>query len=169
MMSNVLNQYICVYCFYMLYRMDSQSQGGSKMDISQGSQSGRGKNKRFWTKDEEWALVNGLLELSADPGWKAEGNFKSGYQVKLESMLNEKFPTCGLKAYPHIDSKTKWFRDKYNVITEMLRTSGFSWDDTTKTIKCERQSYEDFCKVCPIISSTLVKVLLSHLLCIYHL
>ena len=139
------------------------------MDISQGSQSGRGKNKRFWTKDEEWALVNGLLELSADPVWKAEGNFKSGYQVKLESMLNEKFPTCGLKAYPHIDSKTKWFRDKYNVITEMLRTSGFSWDDTTKTIKCERQSYEDFCKVCPIISSTLVKVLLSHLLCIYHL
>ena len=137
--------------------MDSQSQGGSKMDISQGSQSGRGKNKRFWTKDEEWALVNGLLELSADPVWKAEGNFKSGYQVKLESMLNEKFPTSGLKAYPHIDSKTKWFRNKYNVITEMLRTSNFSWDDTTETIKCERLSYEDFCKVCPTISSTLVK------------
>ena len=123
------------------------SQGGSKMDISQGSQSGRGKNKRFWIRDEEWALVHGLLELSADPLWKAEGNFKGGFLVKLDSMLNEKFPNCGLKAYPHIDSKTKWFRDKYNVITEMLRTSGFSWDDTTKIIKCERQSYEDFCKV----------------------
>ncbi|KAJ8443436.1 hypothetical protein Cgig2_026223 [Carnegiea gigantea] len=35
------------------------------------------ENKRFWTKENEWALVHGLLELSADPQWKAEGNFKS--------------------------------------------------------------------------------------------
>jgi len=186
------------------------SQGGSRMDVSQGSQIGKGKNKRFWTKEEEWALINGLLELSvdpqwkvegnfksgylvkleemmntkcpgsglkayphidsktkwfrdkynvlvelingllelsADPQWKVEGNFKSGYLVKLEEMLNAKCPGSGLKAYPHIDSKTKWFRDKYNVLVEMFRTSGFTWDDTTKMIKCERQSYDDFCKV----------------------
>ncbi|KAJ8428910.1 hypothetical protein Cgig2_011652 [Carnegiea gigantea] len=90
--------------------MDSQSQGGSKMDISQGSQCGRGKNKCFWTRDEEWAFVHGLLELSVDPLWKAERNFKGEFFVKLERMLNEKFSSCGLKAYPHIDSKTKWFR-----------------------------------------------------------
>ncbi|KAJ8441778.1 hypothetical protein Cgig2_009024 [Carnegiea gigantea] len=41
---------------------------------------------------------------------------------------------------------TKWFRDKYNVLMEMLRTSIFTWDDTTKMIKCERQSYDDFWK-----------------------
>ncbi|KAJ8452078.1 hypothetical protein Cgig2_016659 [Carnegiea gigantea] len=35
-------------------------------------------------------------------------------------------------------------RDKYNVLMEMFRTSGFTWDDTTKMIKCERQSYDDF-------------------------
>ena len=29
----------------------------------------------------------------------------------------------------------------------MFRTCGFSWDDTTKTIKCERQFYDYFCKV----------------------
>ena len=61
--------------------------------------------------------------------------------------MNAKCPGSGLKANPHIDSKTKWFRDKYNVLNEMFRTSGFSWDDTTKMIKCERQSYDDFCKV----------------------
>ncbi|KAJ8426119.1 LOW QUALITY PROTEIN: hypothetical protein Cgig2_005764 [Carnegiea gigantea] len=121
--------------------MDSQSQGENKMDISQGSQSGREKNEHFWTRDEE----NGLLfMLSANPLWKAKGNFKGWVLVKLESMLNEKFPSRGLKAYPHIDLKIK---DKDNVIIEMLRTSRFSWDDTTKMMKCERQSYEYFCKV----------------------
>ncbi|KAJ8420120.1 hypothetical protein Cgig2_033724 [Carnegiea gigantea] len=122
------------------------SQGGSRMDVSQSSQIGKGRNKRFWTKEEEWALVHGLLELSADPQWKTEGNFKGGYLVKLEKMMTAKCPGSGLKAYPHIDSKTKWFRDKYNVLMEMFRTSGFTWDDTTKMIKCERQCYDDFCK-----------------------
>ncbi|KAJ8431931.1 hypothetical protein Cgig2_023740 [Carnegiea gigantea] len=87
--------------------------------------------------EEEWALVHGLLELSTDPQWKAEGNFKGGYLVKLEEMMTIKCPGSDLKAYPHIDSKTKWFRDKYNVLMEMFRTSGFTWDDTTKMINCE--------------------------------
>jgi len=123
------------------------SQDGSRMEQSQNSQLRKGKNKRFWTKEEEWALIHSLLELRADPQYKAEGGFKTGYLVKLESMMNAKYPGSGLKANPHIDSKTKWFRDKYNVLNEMFRTSGFSWDDTTKMIKCERQSYDDFCKV----------------------
>ena len=62
-------------------------------------------------------------------------------------MLNEKFSSCGLNAYPHINSKTKWFRHKYNVITKMLRTSEYSWNDTIKMIKCERQLYKDICGV----------------------
>ncbi|KAJ8433704.1 LOW QUALITY PROTEIN: hypothetical protein Cgig2_020639 [Carnegiea gigantea] len=81
----------------------------SKTYIIQGSQSGKGKNKHFWTRDEEWAIVHGSLELSVDPLWKPEGNFN---MVKLESMVNEKFLGCGLNAYPHIDAKTKWFTHK---------------------------------------------------------
>ena len=139
-------------------RMDisQNSQGGNTIEVSQNPQLGKGRNKRFWTKEEEWALVHGLLELSADPQWKAEGNFKSGYLVKLESIMNAKFSGCGLKANPHIDSKTKWFRDKYNVLSEMFRTSGFGWDDETKMIKCERQSYDEFCKVNSLMMSTLL-------------
>ncbi|XP_057247442.1 uncharacterized protein LOC130589851 [Beta vulgaris subsp. vulgaris] len=65
-------------------------------------------------------------------------------------MLNTKFPGCGLKAVPHIESKSKWFKDKYAVVFEMLnKTSGFQWDDQTKMIKCERQAYDDFCKTHP--------------------
>ncbi|KAL2906368.1 Chromosomal replication initiator protein DnaA [Bienertia sinuspersici] len=101
----------------------------SRMDVGQSAQSGRGKNKRSWTKLEEECLINGLLEMSVDPSWKADGSFKGGFKNKLEEKMNEKFPGCGLKAVPHIEFKIKWFKDKYNVLTEMFHTSGFSWDN----------------------------------------
>lgn len=120
-----------------------------RMDAnSQSSTGGRGKNKRFWKKEEEECLIDSLLELCADQQWKGEGGFKNGYLNQLELMLNTKYPGCGLKVVPHIESKFKWFKDKYAIVSEMLnKTSGFQWDDQTKMIKCERQSYEDFCKV----------------------
>lgn len=115
---------------------------------NQGLIGGRGKNKRFWKKEEEEALIDCLLELSGDQQWKGEGGFKNGYLNQLELMLNTKFPGSRLKVVPHIESKSKWFKDKYAVVFEMLnKTSGFQWDDQTKTIKCERQAYDDFCKV----------------------
>ncbi|KAL2900910.1 Polyphosphate:ADP phosphotransferase [Bienertia sinuspersici] len=82
--------------------------------------------------------------MSANPSWKADGSFKGGFKNKLEEKMNEKFPGCGLKVVPHIESKIEWFKDKYNVLTEMFRTSGFSWDNEKHMIICERQSYEDF-------------------------
>ncbi|KAK9688648.1 hypothetical protein RND81_09G000800 [Saponaria officinalis] len=99
---------------------------------SQSSFGGRGKNKRFWKKEEEEALIDCLLVLSADPQWKGEGVFKNGYSSQLEQMLNTKFP------------------DKYAIVSELVnKTSGFQWDDQSKMIKCERQAYEDFCKTHP--------------------
>uniref|UniRef100_A0A803KYZ9 Myb/SANT-like domain-containing protein n=1 Tax=Chenopodium quinoa TaxID=63459 RepID=A0A803KYZ9_CHEQI len=73
----------------------------------QSSQSGRGKNKGFWKKEEEEALIDCLLELSCDQQWKGGGGFRNGYLNQLELMLNTKFPGCGLKAIPHIESKFK--------------------------------------------------------------
>ncbi|KAK1381065.1 hypothetical protein POM88_027809 [Heracleum sosnowskyi] len=81
---------------------------------------GRGKNKRFWKKDEEEALIDFLLDMSVDRQWKGEGGFKNGYLNHLEVQMNNKFPNSGLKALPHIDSKVKWFKDKYVVISEMI-------------------------------------------------
>ncbi|KAL2945482.1 Patatin-like phospholipase domain-containing protein 5 [Bienertia sinuspersici] len=110
------------------------------------SQGGRGKNKRFWKKEEEEALIDCSLELSCDQQWKG-GGFKNGYLNKLELMLNTKFPGCDIKAIPHIESKFKWFKDKYPIVSEMVnKTSGFQLDEKTSTIQCERQAYDDFCK-----------------------
>ncbi|KAL2902156.1 DNA polymerase epsilon subunit B, partial [Bienertia sinuspersici] len=80
----------------------------------QNFQSRRGKNKRFWKKEDEKALINCLLELTI----------------------------------PHIESKFKWFKDKYTVVSDMVnKTSGFQWDVDNKMIKCERQPYEDFSRI----------------------
>ncbi|KAL2942839.1 Apolipophorin-3 [Bienertia sinuspersici] len=63
-------------------------------------------------------------------------------------MLNNKLLDCGLKANPHIESKFKCFKDKYTVVSKMVnKTLGFQWDDNNKMIKCERQAYDDFCKL----------------------
>lgn len=95
-------------------------------------------------------MIDCLLELSCDQQWKGEGGFRNGYLNHLELMLNNKFPGCGLKAIPHIESKFKWFKDKYAIVAEMVnKTSGFQWDEETSTIQCERQAYDDFCKTHP--------------------
>lgn len=127
-----------MYDLLILFRMDANSRS---------STIGRGKNKRFWKKAEEEALIDCLLDLSADRQWKGDGGFKNGYLNRLEEKLNTKFPGCDLKAMPHIESKLKWFKDKYAVVSEMVnKTSGFQWNDQTKMIQCEKQAYDDFCK-----------------------
>ncbi|KAL2894374.1 Prolipoprotein diacylglyceryl transferase [Bienertia sinuspersici] len=123
------------------------------MDVGQSAQSGRGKNKRSWTKLEKECLINDLLEMSVDPSWKADGSFKGGFKNKLEEKMNEIFLGRGLKAVLHIESKIKWFTDKYNVLTKMFCKSGFLWDNEKYMIICERQSYEDVCRLAIIFGA----------------
>lgn len=55
----------------------------------------------------------------------ADNGFKTGTFIHFEKVLNQKLPNCGLKAFPHTDSKiTKW-KKQYGLIFDMLNTSGF--------------------------------------------
>ena len=102
------------------------------MDESSASGGGRGKNKRFWTAQEDKALVEALSELAVDPHWRCENGFRSGYMVHLEELIGKALPGCGLKALPHIDSRLKTLVAKFRAISQMLNTSGFVWDDEKK-------------------------------------
>ncbi|KAF8679083.1 hypothetical protein HU200_045841 [Digitaria exilis] len=79
---------------------------------------GRGRNKRKWTADEDEELVKALCEVSADPIYKVEGRgFKNCYSQGIERILSQKLPG-----------------------------RGFSWDGARKTIQCEKQRYDEYCR-----------------------
>ncbi|KAL6537677.1 hypothetical protein OROHE_012304 [Orobanche hederae] len=122
--------------------------GGSRSGSGNGTGKGR-SNKRFWTTDEDKALVGALHELSIDPNWKCENGFRNGYMVRLEELIGKAAPGCGLKAVPQIDSRLKTLVGKYRAILQMLGTSGFKWDDERHMISVERSVYDEYCKSHP--------------------
>ena len=46
-------------------------------------------------------------------------------------------PETDLRGTLHIESKIKTWKKHYNSLSDMLNTSGFGWNDTTKTIEVE--------------------------------
>ncbi|KAG6502967.1 hypothetical protein ZIOFF_035256 [Zingiber officinale] len=87
--------------------------------------------KRLWTKQEDAALVDCLVELSKDSAWKSENGFRTGYLVHLEKLMAAKLPSSNLKATPHIESRYKLLKRQFHAITEMLNhSSGFGWNDS---------------------------------------
>ena len=127
--------YVYVLCF-------------SRMEESSASGGGRGKNKRFWSVEEDKVLVNASSELAADTHWRCEAGFRNGYMNRLEEVIGKTLPSCGLKATLHIDSRLKTLVAKFRAISQMLSTSGFAWDDEKKMISVERAVYDEYCKVC---------------------
>ena len=107
------------------------------------------QTKRQWSPQEDSKLVECLVELVATP-WKCEnGTFKPGYTKQLERMINEKLPSCGLKASPHIESRVKVLKKHYFAIFEMMgpAASGFGWNDKDKMIVVEKEIFKEWVKV----------------------
>ncbi|KAG6470041.1 hypothetical protein ZIOFF_071058 [Zingiber officinale] len=63
--------------------------------------------KHLWTKQEDAALVDCLVELGKDSAWKNENDFRTGYLLHLEKLMATKVPSSNLKATPHIESRNK--------------------------------------------------------------
>ncbi|GFZ11504.1 hypothetical protein Acr_22g0009020 [Actinidia rufa] len=53
------------------------------------------------------------------------------------------FPGTDLRANPHIESKIKMWRKQYNLLQDMLKTSGFGWDDVEKIILVDSDNVWD--------------------------
>ncbi|GMP89214.1 hypothetical protein CsSME_00040885 [Camellia sinensis var. sinensis] len=96
------------------------------------SSSSRGR--RVWTPKECDVLIQAMRDLFSEK-WKVDnGQFRAGFYSELEKLIILAFPGTDLRASPHIESKIKFWRRQYNLITNMLRLSGFGWDDTNKMI-----------------------------------
>ncbi|KAG6483806.1 hypothetical protein ZIOFF_060506 [Zingiber officinale] len=106
--------------------------------------------KRLWTKQEDAALVDCLVELSKDLAWKSENGFRTGYLVHLEKLMAAKLPSSSLKATPHIESRYKLLKRQFHAITEMLNhSSGFGWNDVEKYITSTKDVFDDWVKSHP--------------------
>ncbi|XP_055959847.1 uncharacterized protein LOC126657108 isoform X1 [Mercurialis annua] len=107
---------------------------------------GRGKNKRSWTAEEDAVLIESLQQVATEPKYKQGNTWKNGYLLRAEELMNIRLPSCGLRANPHIDSRWKTMKTKYNAIAEMLNKSGFAWDDSRKMVQCEKSVFEEWCQ-----------------------
>ncbi|XP_062076318.1 uncharacterized protein LOC133781365 [Humulus lupulus] len=107
--------------------------GGNSQSIDQVKKG----NRRTWTKQEEDALI-GVLEDVVAKGYRYEnGSLKPGTTTIIEKALSTTFPTCGLKANPHIESKLKVWKKQYNLVYDMLSKSGFHWNDVKKCVEVD--------------------------------
>ncbi|KAI8571429.1 hypothetical protein RHMOL_Rhmol01G0119600 [Rhododendron molle] len=91
----------------------------------------RKQDRRLWTFAEEEALLAAMMECICDK-YRAHNGFKPGYFNEVEK--EKRLPGTTLKAQPNIESKVKGWKEKYNVIVDITRLSGFGWNYTTNSI-----------------------------------
>ncbi|KAK2995344.1 hypothetical protein RJ640_006564 [Escallonia rubra] len=91
-------------------------------------------NRRVWTTIEEQTFLD-IMEDCVKEGRKQETGFKPGTFSHIEKQMEEKLPGCNLLATPHIESKYKGLKRMYYVVTDMLGSSGFGWNETLHSIE----------------------------------
>ena len=79
--------------------------------------------------------------------WRSDCGFKNGYLQQLENKLEVKLPGCGLKASPHIESRVKWLKQKYCIMSGMLSFNGFGWDNDKIMITTKKNVFYEYVKI----------------------
>ncbi|KAG6524353.1 hypothetical protein ZIOFF_014261 [Zingiber officinale] len=75
--------------------------------------------------------------------------FKNDYMVQIHKMVLGKIPSFNKAVIPHIESKIKYLKTKYNPLSEMCMQSGCQWDDVEHKINCEKQWFDEWCLTHP--------------------
>ncbi|KAL7214855.1 hypothetical protein ACSBR1_027101 [Camellia fascicularis] len=87
----------------------------------------KGKPRRFRNHREEFFLVTTMKAVTAS---NPRADFYNEYEKKISSA----FSRTDLRDSPHIDLKIKLWRKQYNTLQDMLKISGFGWDDEQKMV-----------------------------------
>ena len=111
----------------------------------------KGKSKvsggyKLWTLEESNELLQ-LMVDAANRGWRDSNGMLSKQTVekKILPALNAKLG-CERNHSQYL-SRLKWFKQRYNIFSELMRhSSGFGWDPITKKFTA-REVWKNYIKV----------------------
>ena len=126
--------------------MESQQTGSSKPSKAKGKDK---QSRRIWTvREEEGLLVCMLEEFKDGLKWGEENGFKSGFFGAVEILFHKMFPGTTIRANPNIESKVKNWKEKYGLLADMQKLSGFSWNHDTHSVVVDSEDvWEEYVKV----------------------
>ncbi|CAN1286618.1 hypothetical protein LINPERPRIM_LOCUS19362 [Linum perenne] len=106
-----------------------------------------GRGYFSWNTTLENHLIQCMVEMARD-NHVENGSFKGGAYKELEKMMEVRSPGCGVQAHPHIKSKLKLIKQRFQAYQLCWSQSGWGWDDIKKCPMVDRQLFTDFVKIC---------------------
>ncbi|PPD76505.1 hypothetical protein GOBAR_DD26573 [Gossypium barbadense] len=109
-------------------------------------QASRG-TKRKWVPEEDAALVSCMVDLHNVGTFNANTEFKAGYLIELEKMLEKALPNAMLKARPNIESRIRLLKRDWSIVYDMLNgqnNSGFGWDEHRQLVVAEDAIWDSY-------------------------
>ncbi|KAH7841013.1 hypothetical protein Vadar_024503 [Vaccinium darrowii] len=124
--------------------------GEGKKPANEGNEKEK-QTRRLWSVKEDEALLACMLEEYKDGvKWKAKNGFKSGFFGAVETLIHKMLPGTTIRATPNIESKVKNWKEKYGLLADMQRLSGFSWNHDTNAIIVDLPDvWDDYVKFHP--------------------
>ncbi|CAN0845750.1 hypothetical protein LINGRAHAP2_LOCUS4192 [Linum grandiflorum] len=101
-----------------------------------------------WNSSLENFLIECLVELAVQNHVK-NGVFKGGAYKELENMMEVKAPGCEVKAYPHIKSRLKVLKTKFQAYQQCRNQSGWGWDNVQNCPVVDADVFGSYVQVNP--------------------
>ncbi|CAL1411003.1 unnamed protein product [Linum trigynum] len=101
-----------------------------------------------WDEKLNALLIQCMVEL-VQRHQVENGSFKNGTFSKLQTMMEERAPGCGVQIEPHIRSRHKKLKKDFHVVHLLKNQSGCGWDVATSTPTLDDDVFASVVKVFP--------------------
>ncbi|CAN0859898.1 hypothetical protein LINGRAHAP2_LOCUS7787 [Linum grandiflorum] len=113
------------------------------MDESTVGDAKKGNKNLVWTRAMDDCLIDIMLEMVKNNQYQ-NGTFRPGTYKEMERQLNLLEPECGVRVDPHIQSRLKTLKKKYNGVKELRNLSGAGWNDALKQVEIDPIVYKEY-------------------------